>query len=370
MPPSDAPPPHRSQGNRRQNKALIRYLREEIYALSSHYRSALDRGELDIRRFRGLRDLNRLPLTSRADLATSDESWILKPSPHAIRAYWGFWRKLALTLGGQRARGALMRGYEPLGDLPPDSPLARAACTQHDWDVLGQAGLWAAQHLPLTGQDSLICALPASEAHERSLSHALLERVGASAQEGGLAIHCTHLPDDAPPALLAALTPNSTLLASSATITQACQLAQQTSQDLKALKTLVVVGPSLPNPQEAILWARLAPHAQVARLLVLTDAPMISVEDARPMGTFAQSPDQGLGFIVPAELCILEVVHPTTHEPMPPGQPGEILYTSLAAHGRPLLRLATGVLTKQGLRTHTPPGCPPQTRLSSQLQHP
>ena len=120
---------------RRQDKALARYLREELYALSPHYRRVLDEAGVDVRRVRGVGDLAGLPLTEHADLEANPQNFILQPTPHAMREHWGFTRKLALALGGERAGQALRRGYELASELPMDARLRQTACTRHDLDL-------------------------------------------------------------------------------------------------------------------------------------------------------------------------------------------------------------------------------------------
>ena len=70
---------------RRQDKALARYLREELYALSPHYKRVLDEAGVDVRRVRGVPDLAGIPLTEHRDIETRPQDFMLRPTPHAMR---------------------------------------------------------------------------------------------------------------------------------------------------------------------------------------------------------------------------------------------------------------------------------------------
>ncbi len=76
---------------------------------------------------------------------------------------------------------------------------------------------------------------------------------------------------------------------------------------------------------------------------------MAFFEAPRSMSDWAEDPSAGPGFIVHPDLCILEVIDPVTLQPVAEGQPGEVVYTSLVAHGRALLRYRTGDWAPRGL---------------------
>jgi hypothetical protein len=94
---------------------------------------------------------------------------------------------------------------------------------------------------------------------------------------------------------------------------------------------------------------------------------MAFVEGARPVATMAEAPEAGTGFIVHPDLCILEIIDPDTLQPVAEGHPGEVVYSSLAAHGRALLRYRTGEWAESGL-VWTPDSNGSLPRLSSRLR--
>jgi phenylacetate-coenzyme A ligase PaaK-like adenylate-forming protein len=127
---------------------LARYVREELYPFSTHYRRVMDQAGVAPRDIRGVADLRRLPFTTKQDLlaASSDPErkldFVLRPSPATIKAHWPFARKLGLVLGGTRARELVAYRYTPnmltFTTGRSSAPVA-FAYTPHDLDVLGEA---------------------------------------------------------------------------------------------------------------------------------------------------------------------------------------------------------------------------------------
>ncbi|MDP6386764.1 MAG: hypothetical protein QGI93_11275 [Planctomycetota bacterium] len=367
---------------RRQDKALARYLREELYALSPHYRRVLDEAGVDVRRVRGVGDLAGLPLTEHADLEANPQNFILRPTPHAMREHWGFTRKLALALGGERAGQALRRGYELASELPMDARLRQTACTRHDLDLLAEVGLRAALQLNLAPGSRLVSTLHPEGSTPSTLAGALLAGAQDPQASSGEPLHVTcpggaharglHGSGRTTPntdEILAALDgpEPSALIARPEILSQVAQTALEDSRSFPHIRWLIVVGSAAPNPEEAAAWIALAPAARVARIHGHSECPMAFVEGARPVATMAEAPEAGTGFIVHPDLCILEIIDPDTLQPVAEGHPGEVVYSSLAAHGRALLRYRTGEWAESGL-VWTPDSNGSLPRLSSRLR--
>ncbi|MDP6740164.1 MAG: hypothetical protein QF404_09145 [Planctomycetota bacterium] len=366
----------------RQDKALARYLREELYALSPHYRRVLDEAGVDVRRVRGVGDLAGLPLTEHADLEANPQNFILRPTPHAMREHWGFTRKLALALGGERAGQALRRGYELASELPMDARLRQTACTRHDLDLLAEVGLRAALQLNLAPGSRLVSTLHPEGSTPSTLAGALLAGAQDPQASSGEPLHVTcpggaharglHGSGRTTPntdEILAALDgpEPSALIARPEILSQVAQTALDDSRSFPHIRWLIVVGSAAPDPKEAAAWVALAPAARVARIHGHSECPMAFVEGARPVATMAEAPEAGTGFIVHPDLCILEIIDPDTLQPVAEGHPGEVVYSSLAAHGRALLRYRTGEWAESGL-VWTPDSNGSLPRLSSRLR--
>jgi phenylacetate-coenzyme A ligase PaaK-like adenylate-forming protein len=102
-----------------QDGQLARFVREELYPFSAHYRRVFDEARVRPETIRTVADLRRLPLTTKQDLiaAQSDPArkldFVLRPSPELIRAHWPLARKLPLALGGARDASACATTTRP-----------------------------------------------------------------------------------------------------------------------------------------------------------------------------------------------------------------------------------------------------------------
>lgn len=105
--------------SRLQDRTLARYVREELYPFSARHRRVFDEAKVRPDDIRTVADLRRLPFMTKQDLLAAQEDparkleLILAPTPQAIRDHWPFFRKLAVALGGARAREILRRDYTP-----------------------------------------------------------------------------------------------------------------------------------------------------------------------------------------------------------------------------------------------------------------
>ncbi|MCE9519320.1 MAG: AMP-binding protein, partial [Verrucomicrobia bacterium] len=63
------------------------------------------------------------------------------------------------------------------------------------------------------------------------------------------------------------------------------------------------------------------------------------------------------GFHISPDLALVEIINPLTGDPVPPGAPGEIVFTPLDARGTVVLRYRTGDLAEGGLTWEACPHC-------------
>jgi phenylacetate-coenzyme A ligase PaaK-like adenylate-forming protein len=63
------------------------------------------------------------------------------------------------------------------------------------------------------------------------------------------------------------------------------------------------------------------------------------------------------GFHLYPDLALVEIVNPKTGDPVPPGEPGEIVFTPLDARGTVVLRYRTGDIAEGGLTREACPHC-------------
>ena len=132
-----------------QRRALQRFVREELYPFSAHYRRAFDAAGLKPRDVRTIDDLRRLPLTTKKDLLDAQvdparkRDFVLVPAPETIRAHWPLRRKLPLLLGGASAREELRYEYTPnfvTFTTGRSSEPVLFAYTPHDLELLCEVG--------------------------------------------------------------------------------------------------------------------------------------------------------------------------------------------------------------------------------------
>ena len=135
---------------RLQDAALARFAREELYPFSRHYRRIFDEAEDPPRATSAAsptcaacRSRRSTTSCARSRSAETRYDFVLRPSPTTIKEAWPFARKLALVLGGARAREALRFAYTPnfltFTTGRSSEPVA-FAYTPHDLDLLGEVG--------------------------------------------------------------------------------------------------------------------------------------------------------------------------------------------------------------------------------------
>ena len=296
-------------------------MREELFALSPHYRGRLSEAGFDPRRFRGREDLRRLPFTTRAELAADPESFVLLPTPGGVRKHWGFGRKLALVAGGKRAHTLLVHSYRPNFELLARDGIA-IRCTPVDLDVLGELGARVLEVLGLS--DALVLnALPCGRRTDwwlPALAGVAGQQVVAAEEE---------LRRDAP-ACLERLAAGDLAgwFASDDLVRGVRELARRRGVEIGQLRTVVPFDRDPPALEGA------------AGLLVVPEARVAFPRDVH---------DETTSYVTWPDLGLLEVVDPESLEPVREGEPGELVYTSLAGHGTVLFRYRTGWIAGGGL---------------------
>jgi phenylacetate-CoA ligase len=335
-----------------QAAALSRYVREELYPFSAFYRRVFDRAGVAPGAIRKVEDLRRLPFTTKQDLlavqvdAKTRYDFVLRPSPESIRAFWPFSRKLALALGGARAKELVRFSYTPIFltfTTGRSSEPVAFTYAPHDLEVLGEAtarmfdlmcigvadervinlfpfaphlAFWA---LTLGGFKSGRMVLPTgggkvmgSEGNLRAI-----ERMQATALVGtpGFLYHLL-------------------------------RLARETKRDLSKVRTVVLgaekVPPGLKHKMIEALQACGAGEVRVSGTYGFTEARMA-------FGECPTGPDESSGYHVYPDLGVFEVIDPATGEPAREGGDGELVYTGISGHGTSVLRYRTGDLVSGGI---------------------
>jgi len=355
-----------------QDAALARYVREELYPFSAHYRRVFDDAKVRPRDIRTVADLRRLPFTTKQDLLaaqsnpTTRHDFILKPSPEAIRAHWGLARKLALVLGGQRARELLRFRYTPnfltFTTGRSTEPVA-FTYTPHDLEVLGEA---TARLLDLSGLDRpderIVNMMPFAP-------HLAFWAVTLGGFHTGRMV----LPSGGGKIMgtlgnlrMIERIRATALVGTPGFVYHVLRQARTEGKDLAAVRMVILgaekVPPGLKSKMAEALAACGAKDVCILGTYGFTEARMAFGEC--PTGL-----DESSGYHTLPDLGIFEVIDPQSGEPVGEGENGELVYTSVSGHGTVVCRYRTGDLVIGGIVRAPCPHCGRTLpRISSELR--
>ncbi len=343
-----------------QDRLLARFVREELYPFSAHYRKVFDAAGIRPRDVRTVADLRRLPFSTKQDLLASQSDparkldFILVPSPETIREHWPFSRKLAVALGGARAREILRRDYTPsflTFTTGRSSAPVVFSYTSHDLDLLAEAG---ARFLD-------VFAVP--EVGTRILSVFPFAPHLAFWQTTFGALHSGRLVVPTGGGKVMGTSGNLKLLERFAPtvivgvpgfVYHMLREAQEKGMSLASLRQIFLgaekVTPGLKRKIAECLEACGAKDVAILGTYGFTEARMA-------FGECPTTYDQTSGYHLYPDLGIFELIDPKTEEPVGEGETGEIVYTPIAGHGTILCRYRTGDLAVGGLSWEPCPYC-------------
>ena len=279
------------------DRALVRQLREELFAGSPHLRPRLGAAGYEPFRFRGARDLADLPTSDLASLrGTAPEALVLRPSPRAMKELWPFGRKLALVLAGGRAAGLLEESYQPV--LATEEDGLAVTWTRTDLALAGELG---ARLLDLCGVERgpLTLRLGDTPSFARLVLSEGAQRLGLELGEGA----------------------------------EIVALPAADASGIDARHVIALGLPSADRPQACSLWT--SGPARVAAVHV--------------------PGDDGLRFF--PDLVAAECVDEDT---LAPADEGEVVLTNLGAHGTALLRYRAGLRARVDWTPRPPFGALPR----------
>ena len=355
-----------------QDEALARYVREEVYPFSARHRRVFDEAKVRPSDIRGVADLRRLPFMTKADLldAQSDPArkteLVLVPTPESIRAHWPFLRKLAVALGGARAREILRRGYTPnflTFTTGRSSAPVVFAYTPHDLDLLGESGARLLDVLALPERDGRIINLFPFAPHLAFWQVAL-----GGFRSGRLVIPTGggKVMGTSATLRMAKMFRPTAVVGTPGFLYHLLREAREEKVDLSAVKALVLgaekVTPGLKRKMAEHLEACGARDVSILGTYGFTEARM----------AFSECPtsyDETSGYHVYPDLGVFEVIDPKTLEPVKDGETGELVYTPIAGHGTVVLRYRTGDVAVGGMTWKPCPHCGRTVpRISSELR--
>jgi phenylacetate-CoA ligase len=343
-----------------QDALLARYVREELYPFSAHYRRAFDRAGVGPRTIRGVDDLRRLPFTTKKDLLDaqgdpeSRQDFVLVPSPGRIRAHWPFARKLALVLGGARARELVRRSYTPnfltFTTGRSSDPIA-FAYTPHDLELLGQVGARTVEVLGVTDPMARILNLFPFAPHLAFWSVTL---GGFHSGQMVLSTGGGKLAGSAGNRRMMARFQPTVLVGTPGFVYHMLREARDHDVRLADVE-LVVLGAEKVTPG---LKHKMAEYLEACGARDVTISGTYGFTEARmAFGECPAGQDESTGYHLYPDLGVFEVIDPGTHEPLGEGQTGELVYTTISGHGTVVCRYRTGDLCVGGITWEPCPWC-------------
>ena len=350
----------RDELRRVQDAALRRFVREELYPFSAHYRRVFDQAKVDPASIRGVADLARLPLTSKQDLLAAQgdpqrkRDFVLIPSPQAIKAHWPFPRKLALVLGGARARELLRRAYTPnflTFTTGRSSDPVVFAYTPHDLDVLSEVGARMLDVHAIAEHDARILNLFPFAPHL-----AFWQTTFAGFSTGRLIVPTGggKVMGTSGNLRLAERIQPTHLIGTPGFVYHLLREACSSRSKLAAVRQVILgaekVTPGLKRKMADALATCGAKDVVISGTYGFTEARLAMSEC--PAGY-----DDAPGYHTYPDLGVFEVVDPKSGAVLGEGETGELVYTPLAGHGTVVFRYRTGDLAVGGITWEPCPWC-------------
>jgi len=345
---------------RMQDELLARYVREELYPFSAHYRRVFDEAKVDPRRFRSVADLARLPLSTKQDLLraqTTPETrydFVLRPNPTTIKEHWPFTRKLALVLGGAGARETLRYRYTPnflTFTTGRSTEPVGFAYTPHDLDVLGDAIARMFDVVNVVTPDERVVNLFPFAPHLAFWAVTLGGfRTGRLVvPSGGGKVMGT----DGSLRLFDRLSPTA-IVGTPGFTYHLLRRGNELGTSFQNIRTVVLgaekTPPGLKDKMLECLRAGGAGEVKIVGTYGFTEARIAWAEC--PTKDNASS-----GYHLYPDLGVFEVIDPKTGEVLPDGETGELVYSTISGHGTCVMRYRTGDICVGGITWEPCPHC-------------
>ena len=338
---------------------LRHYLRDVVLPFSPHYRELFRERGLNADSFRSLEDLQRLPFTTKADLLATPENpkrfmdFVVVPDRAVLARRPDTWFR-ALLRGRKAVEDHFAREFRP---VMMNLTTGRAAeplpflFTQHDLDNLTTAGRRLFEVCGASPEFRMINAFPFAPHLAFWLAHyaGTASGVFQVSTGGGKTVGT-----EGNLRLIRKLNPDA-LIGVPTFIYHLLHAAAETGVHCENLKCIVLGGEKASDGLRRKLrdLARELGASQVDVLATygFTEAKLAWAECPVP------SDQPSSGYHLYPDLGIIEVIDPQTGAVVPSGQPGEIVFTPLAARGSVVLRYRTGDYLDGGMTCERCPHC-------------
>jgi phenylacetate-coenzyme A ligase PaaK-like adenylate-forming protein len=342
----------RAEIERAQNEALRRFVREELYPFSAHYRKVFDAAQVRPADIRTVDDLRRIPFTLKQDLlgaqstSASKLDFVLIPTPQSIKEHWPFARKLALVLGGARARELLRAAYTPhfiTFTTGRSADPVVFSYTPYDIDILSESGarMLDVQAIPDTGARILNMFPFAPHLAFWQTAFGGLRTGRLMLSSGGGKVMGTSGNIKMAERLMPTV-----LIGTPGFVYHFLREARERGSNLSAVKLIILgaekVTPGLKRKMAEALEACGAREVVILGTYGFTEARM----------AFTECPaayDETTGYHLSPDYGVFEVIDVKTLEPVKEGETGELVYTPIAGHGTVVFRYRTGDVAVGGI---------------------
>ena len=365
--------PEEYRGN--QLRLLKRYLREQVLPFSPYYRKLFDEAGLHADSFKSHSDLEKLPLTCKADIAPTAEeprkprNIVLQPNAELIREHWPLRKKLPLlwkklTRGPEAVKDSLAEEYRPVSVFftTGRSALPTAfTLSQYDLGILEESGRRIAEVADIDrNEDKVVSLFP--YAPHLAFWQVFYVGIGGNIftlNTGGGKVMGTEgilqAIQKIQPAVLAGIP---------GYVYHLLREAHSQGLDLGYIKGLALGGDAVtPGYRERV--------KELLRGLGSTDPFVQSVlgfTEARKCWIECRAEAEA-GFHLYPDMEIVEIVDPDTGKQLGEGETGELIYTCLDGRGSTILRYRTGDIIVGGMTWEKCPGCGRTVqRMSSHLE--
>lgn len=338
---------------------LRHYLRTVVLPFSAYYQKLFREHGLTADSIRSLADLAKVPFTTKADLLNSPEKperfrdFILIPDQHVLSHRPGTIVS-ALLNGRETIRQEFETEFRPIfmtfttGRSTEPVPFVY---TQHDLTNLAVAARRVMEVCGARREDRLLNAFPYAPHLAFWLTHYAGTEFGALMfSSGGGKVMGT----DGTLRLIRKLKPD-VFIGIPTFVYHVLHQAATEGLRWENLRALVLggekVGDGLREKLRELACQFGAGKVDVLATYGFTEGKMAWAECPFPPG------QPSAGYHLYPDLGIVEIIDPKTGEVLPPGQPGEIVFTPLAARGTVVLRYRTGDYTDDGLTFEPCPRC-------------
>ncbi len=340
----------RGEVRRLQAIKLRHYLRGAVLPFSPHYRALFRKERLSAESFRTLKDFQKLPFTSKADLLEPEavKNFVLTPDT-AVLARRPSTLLHALFRGSAAVRRGFEREFRPLmmtGTTGRSADPVPFLFTQHDLENLGVAGARGLGIYNTPRDFRIINLFPYAphlafwQCHYAASAYGVFSIGSGGGKVLGAAGNVR---------LLRKINPNA-LAGMPTFIYHVLTQAVEEGVRCENLAMIILGGEKAPAGMRKKLRALAdqlgSPNISVVLTYGLTEAKMAWTECA-----------EGSGYHLYPDLVLMEIVDPLTGAALPEGSPGELVLTPLDARGTVVLRYRTGDIINGGLFYEKCPHC-------------